>query len=189
MGVTVNASHVVSTASSSSEGGLLTLFCSSMGSFPWEIVLHELLQHDSFQQAAVLHKVIQCRSFPQGAVLQEQTAPVWVPHMVTSPVSKPAPLRASLSICLQILPGACSSAGSPQAAGRYLLHRGPPWAAGGQPASPWAAGESLLGTWSTSSPSFFTDLRVCRVVCLTDYHSSLPAAVAQQFPPPHTLSF
>jgi len=62
---------------------------------------------------------------------------------------------------------ACSSTGSPQchsllwasacsgvwslpwAAGRYLLHRGPPWAAGTQPAPPWSApgasGESLLG--------------------------------------------
>ena len=29
------------------------------------------------------------------------------------------------------------------------------------------------GTWSTSSPSFFTDLGVCRVVPLTSYHSAL----------------
>jgi len=89
-----------------------------------------------------------------------------VPHRVTSPVSKPAPAWYPLSTGPQVLPGACSSVGSlwghsllgvyppapvwdpPQAAGGYLLHRGPPWAAGGQHASPWsssrAAGAPLL---------------------------------------------
>jgi len=43
----------------------------------------------------------------------------------------------------------CSGMGSSLGcAGRDLLHRGLPWAAGAQPASPWsspeAAGESLL---------------------------------------------
>ena len=41
-------------------------------------------------------------------------------------------------------------------------------------------GNLCSGTWSTSSPSFFTDLGVCRVVSLTYCHSSLPAAVAHQ---------
>ena len=67
----------------------------------------------------------------------------------------------------QVLPGACSGVGSPWghsflqaspcssvgsipwAAGGDLLHRGPPWAAGAQPASPWSSSraareESLL---------------------------------------------
>jgi len=65
-----------------------------------------------------------------------------------------------------LLAGACSSAGPPRdhsllqastcsgagslsgATGVYLLHHGPPWAAGGQPTSPWsssrAAGENSL---------------------------------------------
>jgi len=57
-------------------------FCSSVGSLPW------------------------------GAVLQEQAAPVWVPHGVRSPASKPARAWASLSTGPQVLPGACSSTGS-----------------------------------------------------------------------------
>jgi len=35
--------------------------------------------------------------FPQCVVLQEQTAPAWVPHRVTSPASKAAPAWAPLS--------------------------------------------------------------------------------------------
>ena len=53
-------------------------------------------------------------SFPQGAVLQEQAAPAWVPHRVTSPDSKPAPAWAPLSMGSQVLPGACSSVDFPQ---------------------------------------------------------------------------
>jgi len=57
----------------------------------------------------------------------------------------PAPARA-LSL-LQVHPPA-PVWGPPRAAGGYLLHRGPPWAAGAQPASPWsspqAVGESPL---------------------------------------------
>ncbi|KAK4830276.1 hypothetical protein QYF61_009369 [Mycteria americana] len=37
----------------------------------------------------------------------------WVPHRVTSPASKPAPVWAPLSTSPQVLPGACSSVGLP----------------------------------------------------------------------------
>jgi len=48
-------------------GGLLTLYpCSSMGSHPWETVLHEVLQRGSFPQVAVLHKLPQRGSIPTG---------------------------------------------------------------------------------------------------------------------------
>lgn len=58
---------------------LIMLFsCSSMGSPPWGIVLHQLLQHGSFLQAAAPEELLQCETFPQGAVLQGQTAAVWV---------------------------------------------------------------------------------------------------------------
>ena len=103
-----------SAASSSSGGGLITLFpCSSVGFHPRETVLHKLLQHGSFPQAAVLHGLLQHGSFPRCAVLQEYTAPAWVPHGVTSPARKPAPVWARLSTDLQVLPGACSSTGFP----------------------------------------------------------------------------
>ena len=91
---------------------------------------------------------------------------------------EPAPARASHGVTASFGHPPALVWGPPWAAGGYLLHRGPPWAAGGQPASPWsspgAAGESLCsGAWSTSSPSFFTDLGVCRVVFLTYSNSSL----------------
>jgi len=71
---------------------LLTIFpCSSVESHPWDIVLHELLQHGFLLPAAVLHKLLKHRSFPQGAVLQEQTGPAYVPHGVTGCARKPAP--------------------------------------------------------------------------------------------------
>jgi len=107
MGVAVSSSHVVAAAPCPSGGGLLTLLpCSSMGSFPWETVLHELLQCESFPWAAVLHELLQRGSLPCGAVLQEQAAPVWVLHEVTSPANKPAPAWPPLSTVPQVLPGA-----------------------------------------------------------------------------------
>jgi len=158
MGVVVSSSHVVSAAPSSSGGGLLTLFpCSTVGSLSREAVLHKLLQREFFPWAAALHELPQCGSFPRGAVLQEQAAPVWVPHGVTSPASKLAPAWAPLSMGPQLLAGPCLSVGLPWghsflqaytcfavgslpwAAVGDLFHCGLPWAAGGQPASPWSS--------------------------------------------------
>jgi len=155
MRVSVNLSHVVSATPSSKGGGLLTLCpCTSVRSLSRETVLHKLLQCESFPQAAALHELTQRGSSPWGAVLQEQAAPAWVPHRVTSPASKPAPTWAPLFKGPQVLAGACSSAGSlqghsflqasscssmgslPSATGGDLLHQGPPWTAGRQPASP-----------------------------------------------------
>jgi len=83
---------------------LLMLFAgSSMGFLP---------------RAAALQELLQRASFPWGAVLQEQAAPACVRHGVTGPARKPAlawaPLRG-----LQLLPGACSCVGSPQAAASF----------------------------------------------------------------------
>jgi len=151
----VCSSHIVSAAPSSSAGGLLTLCpCSNAKSLSREIVLHELLQIDSFPRVAALHELPQRGCFLWGAVLQEQAAPTWVPHGVTSPARKPAPVWAPLSMGLQVLAEACSSMGSPRghsllqayncsgvgslprATGGDLLHHGPPWTAGEQPALP-----------------------------------------------------
>lgn len=52
----------------------------------------------------VLHKLFQHGPFPQGTILQEQIAAAGVPHRS------------------YLLPGACSSAGFPQAVGQFLLH-------------------------------------------------------------------
>jgi len=150
MGVMVSSSRVLSTAPSSS-----LYFCSSVGCLPWETALCKLLQCDSCPQIA--EEVLECGFFTRGEVLQEQGAPAWVPHGVTSPARKSAPAWAPLSMGPQVLPGTCSSVGSPWghsllqacppavvwgppwSAGGYLLHSGPPWAAKGQPASPWSS--------------------------------------------------
>ena len=207
METAVNSSHVVSAAPSSSGGGLLTLFLhSNVGSFSRETVLHQLLQRESFPRAAVLHQLLQRGSLPWGADLQEQTAPAWVPHGVRSPASKPAPVWAPLSMGPQVLPGACSSVGFPRATASFrFLHLalawGPPQATGGisAPLSSFLhglQGDSLLhhglhhglqgdlcsGAWSTSCPSFCTDLGVCRVPYIFSLLS--PAAKA-----PPTLFF
>jgi len=147
--------------------------------------------------------------FPRGAVLQEQAAPAWVPDRVTSPPSKPALAWAPLSTDPQVLAGACSSTGSPrghnllrastccgveslpQATGGDLLHRGPPWAAGDSlphyGLHHGLYGENLCSSiLSTSLPSFFTDLGVCRVVSLTQsqllsLHCCFPAGFFSPF--------
>jgi len=144
------------------------------GSLPWDTVLHKL-QCESFPWAAALHKLLQRGSLPWGAVLQAQAAPAWVTLGVTSPASKPASAWASLSMRPQVLAGACSSVGlstgSQPPSGIRLLQR---WVL------PGLQGDSLphhglhrlqgnlcSGAWSTSSPSFFTDVGVCRVVSHT----------------------
>jgi len=107
MGVTVSSSHVVSAAPSSSGGGLLTLCpCSSMGSLPWETVLHELLQREPFPRAAALHELLQ-HGCPTGSqalpanLLQcellspqvhrscQEPAPARAPHRVTASFRHP----------------------------------------------------------------------------------------------------
>jgi len=201
----VSSSHVVYAAPSSSGRGLLTLFlCSSVRSLPRETVLHNLLQRESFPQAAALHKLPQHGFFPPGAVLQEQAAPVWVPHEVTSPVSKPAPVWASLSMGPQVLAGACSSAGLPTGSQSpsviHLLRYGVPSTGYGCiSAPPWTCmgcrgATCLIMVFITSCKgklsapasrgppphSFFTDLDVCRVVSLTSSHSCLSTAVSPQ---------
>ena len=195
MGVAVSSAHIFPAASSSSGGDSShSSPAPTWSSLQQETALHKLLQHELLPQAAALHELPQHGSFPWGAVLQEQAAPAWVPHRVTSPASKPAPAWAPLSTGPQVLSGPCSSAGSPRghsllqasacssvgslpwATGGYLLHRGPPWTAEEQPASPSRVARegSLLPTFQAPPPpSFFTDLGVCRGVSLTYSHASL----------------
>ena len=152
MGGTVSSSHVVSATPSSSGGGLLTLCpCSSLGSLPWDTVLHQLLRSESFPRAAVLHELLQHGSLPWGADLQEQTAPAWVPHRVTSPASKPALAWAPPSTGPQVLPGACSSVGFPWGHSLLQVHPsalvwGPPQAAGGISPPPHPSSMGCRGT-------------------------------------------
>jgi len=101
-----------------------------MRSLSRETVLHKLLQHRSLPRAAALHELPQRGSLPWGAVLQEQAAPVWLLHRVTSLASKPAPVWGPLYMGPQVLAGACSSTGLPMGSqppsGIHLLQRGVP---------------------------------------------------------------
>jgi len=65
-------------------------------------------------------------------------APAWAP-LSTGPQSWQSLLQRGLSTGHSLLwASTCSGVGSlPQATCEYLLHHGPPWAAGNQPASPW----------------------------------------------------
>jgi len=98
---------------------------------------------------------------PRGHRSWQVSAPAQAPHGVTDSFRHPpAPVW-----------------GPTWAAGGNLLHHGPPWAAGAQPASPQsapqAAGEPLLWRLEHLLPSFCTDLGGCRVVALTYSHSSI----------------
>jgi len=133
-------------------------------SLSWETVLHELLQR---------------KSFPRATVLQEQTAPAWVPHGVTSPASRPAPAWALHGVTASfthspapawgpfhgLLMDLCSTVDLHGLQGDSLPHHG---------LLHGLQGNLCSSTWSTSSSSFFTDLGVCRIVSLTSSQSSLP---------------
>jgi len=180
MRVGVSSLHFVSATSPSSGAGLFTLFpCFSVRTFPRDRVLHTLLQCEPFPQAAVLHKLLQRRYFPWGAVFQEQASPVWVSYGVTNPASKPAPAWVPLSTGPQVLLGPqtpldiyllwhevlhglqvdiCSTVDLHELQEDSLPHHG---------LLHGLQGNLCSGTWSTSSPSFFTALGVCRIVSLT----------------------
>jgi len=165
----------------------------------------QFLQRQSFPLASALYELPQCGSFPQGAVLQEQAAPVWVTHGVTSPASKPALAWAPLSTSPQVLAGACSCAGLPMGSqlpsGIHLLWCGvpsmgyrlisaPPWTSMDCRGTVCLTRVSITSCKGRLSPpvsrappplSFFTDLGVCRVVSFTSSHSSLSTAVSPHF--------
>jgi len=177
-----------------------------------ETVLHKLLRHESFPRGAALHELPQRGSFPWGAVPQEQAAPAWIP---TGSPALPANLlqRGLLS------PRVCRSWHPPAPAwaphGVTASFRHPPAPAWG----PFHGlqveicstvdlhglrGNSLphhglhhelqgktpcSSVSNTSSPSFFTDLGVCRVVSLTSSHSSLLTAISPQLFSPFLTLF
>jgi len=135
--------------------------------------------------------------FPWGTVLQEQTAPAWVPHRVTNPARKPAPEWAPLSpqvhrSCQEPAP-AWSSCGVTAFFGSiHLLWRGvlhtllvDMWSTmdlhglqgGNLPhhgLHHGLTGNLCFSAWSTSFPTFLTDLGIYRVISLKCSHSFIP---------------
>uniref|UniRef100_A0A8C0C4D5 Uncharacterized protein n=1 Tax=Buteo japonicus TaxID=224669 RepID=A0A8C0C4D5_9AVES len=89
----------------------------------------------------------------RGSPTGSQVLPENLLHGLLSPqirrsCQEPAPARGSHGVTASFGNPPAPAWGPPRAAGGDLLHRGPPWTAGGQPASPGssprAAGESLL---------------------------------------------
>ena len=116
---------------------LLTPFPgSSMGSLPWDTVLHELFQHRSFPQAAVLQELLQHGSFPWDTVLQEQTEGTQV-------LPETLLLHGLLSIGCSSCQEPAPCVGSPWAAASFRAYT--PALAWG---SPQAAGWVSALTWS-----------------------------------------
>jgi len=175
-------------------GGLLTLFRgSSEGSLPPKEVLHELLQHRSFLRAAVLmscssldpvhvaqsfrNRLLQC-VFPTGSQvlpgnssvgssLCGSTGPARSLLQHGLPMGSQLPLVIHLLWCwalygLQV--EICSTINLHGLQGDSLLCHG---------LLHGLQGNLCSGAWSTSSPSFLTDLGVYRVVYLTSSHLTL----------------
>lgn len=152
----VRLSHVVSAASSSEEGRIPSLLQLGISS-----------TRDSPLQVSVMWILPRSCSF-------SLTAPAWVPLRVISSASKSAAMWSPLIMAPQVLPGVCSSVGSPQ--GHSLLQASTCLSVGSATLSHSCRGTAFLtlgcSTWRTSSPTFFTDFGVFRVV-LT--YSSLAA--------------
>lgn len=170
---------------------LIHLHCSNVGSLPQDAVPCELLQHGSFpclstfwknymfciyKVQSIRNRMLQCRtpvvcdycwktcsstgSSPQAF---QEPAAAWAVHKLQFPLGHIHLLCHGLLHRLQH---------------EYLLWYGPLWAARGQLASPLSSlqGNFFSHTWSTSFPSFLSDLGVCRAVLLTFLffnHSSL----------------
>jgi len=146
-----------------------------MKSHSWKTVLHELLQCESFLGAAVLHKLLQHLSFLPGAAFQEQTAPEWICHGVTSPASKLALEWAPLSmgplvhrsyqnpVPVQAPHGVTAFFGHPNLLRCGVLHGLQGDSLPHHSLHHQLQGNLYSGAWITSSPSFSTALRVCRV--------------------------
>lgn len=107
------------------------------------------------------------------------------PALLWAPQLQPeaAPVGALHVLCLL----QASSAAAPRASLwlQVEICKQYPWTTGGtacySTALSWAVGELLLCAWSSSCPSFCTDLGACRVCFSHIFHSSLPAT--QQFFP------
>jgi len=179
MRVAVSSSHVVPAAPSSSEGGFLTLFpCSSMGSLPQETVLHKMLQCGPFPRMQSLrnccsvgplwgHKscLKTCSSVssslhgstgPGRSLLQHRLFTVSQPPSGIHQLQRGVLHRLQVDICSTVDLHGLQRHSLPH---HGLQHR--------------LQGNLCSVAWSTSSPSFFTDLCVCRVISLAYSYSSL----------------
>ena len=125
---------------------------------------HRLLQRGSLPQG---HKSCQQTCSSVGSSLQRSTDPARSLLQHGLPTGSQPPLGTHLLWC-GVLPGLqveiCSTVDLPGLQGDSLPHQGLPHG---------LQGNLCSGAWSISSPSFFTDLGVCRAVSLMLSQSSL----------------
>lgn len=89
---------------------ITALLCHSfsiVGALLQDTILPQLHQCRSFLQAAALHELLQSVPSAWGTVLQEQTAPLWVPHLTQFLPEKKLSVGAIL-YWPQFLPGSCA---------------------------------------------------------------------------------
>lgn len=192
LGTAMTSSRISTVPSSSGEGLLTLLHCSSMGSLPW---------NSSPWASPVSVLPLGCNSawaapghFPWDAVLQDHTGPSWVSCRVTGSASKPSPAQSPYSMGPQVLLETSSSTNpswdqthlwawiwsrvrfSTNCSGSLILY-GPPSSAGVQllyhGLHNWLRWNIYSGSWGTSSPSCVSDLGVSRSIPFTYSHSYL----------------
>jgi len=190
MEVMVSSSHIVSATPSSSHScpappwgpshgrQFPTNFSNVSPSHGLQLFMNYPSVGPSHEVQSFRNKLLQCGS-PKGS----QALPAnLLQHWLLSPLvyrscQEPAPARPPHRVTASFGHPPALAWGPPLAADGYLLHCGPPWAAGAQPAlpgsAPWAAGESLLQQLEHLLPFFCTDLGVCRVISFTYSRSSL----------------
>ena len=151
MGVVVSSSPVVSAAPSSSGGGLLILFtsCSSVGPLQGYKSCHQTCSSvgSSLHGATGPARSLLQRGLPTGSQPPSDTFTC-------------AGVGSSSMGCRWRSALPWTSMGARRSLAHHGLHHG-------------LQGNLCSGAWSTSFPSFLTDLGLCRVVSLTDSHSSL----------------
>jgi len=125
---------------SPSRGLQLFTNCPKMGLY------HGVKLFTTCPRVGPFHRVQSFRMLHLGSPMGSQAVPAnFLHHGLLSPWvrrawQEPAPARGSPWDHSFLQASTCSSVEPfPRATGGYLLHRGPPWTAGEQPASPWSS--------------------------------------------------
>lgn len=167
------------------------------------LILQELLQHGSVPQGTVLQEWTALAWVPQGLYFRPENLLLCgfsMGYIFLQTIATCCGIRSSMGCSVDI----CSDVVFPMGYREYLLHRGllhglqgdnllhhgllhACWgltlvgsqALHSQNQYNRLQGNLCSGTWSTSSPSFFTDFGVCRIVSLTFFSFLSLTAIVQ----------
>lgn len=210
MGIVVSSTHVSDTCKernlqSSAQPGVLPTEDSLLQTAPMLILPmgHRRQSSTNFSRMSPSYRLqlfMNCSSMGafhrvqsfMNRLLQHESPLLWI----TSPDSKPTPVRDPVSRGSEVLKEACSSMDFPQGHRIFLAltcsgmqfstaatwisaSLWTPWDGRVQLSHHRLQGNLVSSAWGTTCHSFCTDLAVCRVVPLSHSHCSLPAAVEQ----------